>query len=341
MNRTSALCIGVFVVLLFCFTEVGLSQSRVPVREYHGQTVWDLPSTAEEEIDVGLWALVGAKEFNPKVDVAWYSSQLDSSVAEIRRMLANRSSDKDKFAATRMFIYDAGVWNAQQSFEYDLADPLGSDLSHQLLSFYLDSRKGNCVSMPTMFNALMQRLDPSISVSAVNAPLHLFCRFKDRQTGDEWNLECTNGTTARNVWYLESMNIPKKVIESGIYMRRLSKKEFLAELISILVHQRRVKGNFPVALKYADLALKLDSISITNLISKCALYAELGHSLHDKKARGDILTAAELSTLDECMEKSRAYERKAQSLGWRPETPEERAKYLRTVKEEKAKRNHH
>lgn len=332
-----------FKVLLIAFALLSVSafaQAHLSIREYHGQTVWQLPKVAEKDVDIGLWSLVIAKEFNDSIDIPKYLNQLNSFVLEIRRMLTNRTSDEDKFAAVRMFIYESGIWNGQHPFEYDLDDPLGTNLSHQLLSSYLDSRKGNCVSMPTLFYALMQRLDPSVPVCALHAPLHLFCRATDRQTGDVWNLETTNGTTARNVWYIETMDIPKKAINSGIYMRELSKKEFLAELISILVHQHREKKNFKRALRYADLALKLHPKSISNIVQKCALNAELGYPLYEKKKRGDTLTVAESKLLNEYASVSGAYDKKARSLGWRPETPEERAKYLQSLKEEKEKRTH-
>jgi regulator of sirC expression with transglutaminase-like and TPR domain len=335
-NATWLRCSLALLLVLFA---TGYSQAQTPDRHYHAQTIWQLPGMAEDGIDVGLWALIIAKEFDPTVDVARYSNQLDSFILEIRRMLANRTSDRDKFAAIRMFLYEAGIWNDQRPFQYDLDDPLGTDLSQQLLSSYLQSRKRNCVSMPTLFCALMQRLDPLLPVSAVHAPLHLFCRIKDRQTNDIWNVETTNGTTARNVWYIESMNIPKKEIEHGIYMRELSKKEFLAELISILVHQQRDKQDFRKALRYVDLALKLNPRSITNIVQKCALNAEIGFPIYEKQKRGDRLTAVESQRLDKYISVSKRYDALARSLGWRPETPEQRAQYLENVKEEKEKQS--
>jgi regulator of sirC expression with transglutaminase-like and TPR domain len=326
------------VVALAIFIIVEACAARPLDRAYHGQTVWQLPGKAEEEIDIGLWSLIIAKEFDPSVDVAQFSNLLDSFILEIRGMLANRTSDRDKFAAVRMFLYEAGIWNEQRPFEYNLDDPLGTDLSQQLLSSYLQSRKGNCVSMPTLFYALMQRLDPTLLVSAVHAPLHLFCRIKDRQTNDVWNLEATNGTTARNTWYIESMNIPQKGIESGIYMRELSQKEYLAELIGVLVHQYRDRREFKSALRYVDLALKLNPRSISNIVAASALYAELGYPLYEKARNGAHLTDAESRLVNRCMSSSRSFAQKARSLGWRPESTEERAHYLRLVKEEKLKR---
>lgn len=330
-------------IFLFLFSFPICSQpsstNSFVLSKYKGQRIWDLPKIPEEEVDVGLWALIVAKEFDHSVDIPKYLSLLDSYVLEIKRMLAGRTSDRDKFAATRMFIYESGIWNGHRPFDYNLEDPTGENLSTQLVSSYLDSRKGNCVSMPTLFYALMQRLDASVPVSVLHAPLHLFCRVKDRQTGDVWNFEATNGTTARNVWIIESLNIPQKGIESGIYMKELSKKEFLAALVNILAHKQRKQGNFSKALKYTNLALKLNPNDIIAIVNKCALNSELGWPLHLKKERGEVLTEAERKLYDKYASVAARFEKKAFSLGWRPETKEQQEKYLQLVKEELERRS--
>ncbi len=328
-----------YLLIVFSLLSVGaLAQTHSPKQDFHGQTIWQLPKVAEKDIDIGLWSLIVAKEFDSSVDIPKYLNQLDSYIVEIRRMLAGRTSDRDKFAATRMFIYDSGIWNGKHPFDYDLDDPLGSNLSNQLLSSYLDSRKGNCVSMPTLFYSLMNRLDPSVPVCGVYIPLHIFCRVKDRQAGDVWNFETTNGHTARNIWYIENHNIPQKAIDSGIYMRELSRKEFLAGIIQVLIAKHRNKKEFHVALKYAELALKLDPKDIVAIVQKCALNADLGYQLFEKKQRDGKLTEEEEKLLEKYKTISKKYENKAFSLGWQPETPEEREKYIQTVKEEKVKR---
>lgn len=193
------------IVLSLC--GVALPKADTPITMYHGQTIWELPSIPDSKIDIGLWALVVAKEYDHSLDIQHYLYVLDSCIAQIRLMLWGRTSDGDMFAATRMFICTPGGWNNYHPFSYDLDDPFGDKVRHQLLSTYLDTHKGNCISMPTLFYALMQRLDPTIPVCAVSAPLHLFCRVRDRQTGDIWNFEATNGTTARNIWMIQSLSI--------------------------------------------------------------------------------------------------------------------------------------
>lgn len=329
-----------FIVLLIAFILFPIDVfAQLPARDYHGQTVWQLPKVTENDIDIGLWALVIAKEFDNSIDIPKYLSSLDSSVAEVRRMLASRTSDKDKFGAVGMFIYEDGVWNGNHRFDYDLDDPTGANLRNQLLSTYLDTRKGNCVSMPTLFYALTQRLDPSFPVCGVAIPLHFFCRVKDRQTGDVWNFETTNGHTARNIWYIEQHNIPQKAIDSGIYMRELSRKEFLAGLMQVLIAKHREKKEFQIALKYTELVLKLNPKDIVAIVQKCALNSELGYQLYQKEQKGDTLTAKEKNLFEQYKATTIEFEKKAFSLGWKPETPEEREKYLQTVKEEKLKRS--
>lgn len=134
-------------------------------------------------------------------------------------MLAGRQSDLEIFLAVRMFQFDEGIWNENWAFEYDLDDPFGANLENKLLSTYMNTRLGNCVSMPTLFLALMERIDPNISFYGVNAPQHLFCRLNNHQAGEVWNVEATNGgNPARDQWYIETMEINKTSIDSGLYL---------------------------------------------------------------------------------------------------------------------------
>ena len=141
---------------LFCLSWPGFAQGRFPAsyepnRTDTSQSIYDLVQVPEENVDVGLWALVLAKTFDPTLNVEPYLQRLDAMAAEIKRMLAGRTSDLDKLLAIKTFLYESGPWNDGHPFDYDLDDPLGAKPENQLLSTYLDTRKGNCVSMPTLF----------------------------------------------------------------------------------------------------------------------------------------------------------------------------------------------
>ena len=252
---------------------------------------------------------------------------------EIKRMIAGREKDMDKFLATKMFLYEAGEWNDYKPFSYDLEDPLGNVLEHQLLSNYIDSRKGNCVSMPTLFLALIERVDSSIPFVGVKVPLHLFCRLEDRQTGDVWNVETTNGgNPARNQWYIDNHKISQTALDNKLYLSDLTKKEYIGELIGTLISKERRAGKFEEALKYAELSLKLSPKSDVGLVQKGALLSEIGY---EKLMKG-ILTEEEKNYYHDESEK---YINKAFSLGWKPENKEDREEYLKSVKTELQKRN--
>ena len=314
----------IFVFSIFLMFFFSLQAQRMP--EYHGQTLKDIVKESDENIDIGMWALIIAKEYDNSVDVEKYLSELDGMASEIKRMLAGRTSDMDKFLAIRTFLYDAEKWNDENPFSYDLEDPLGNELRHQLLCDYMDSRKGNCVSMPTLFIALMERVDPSVQFVGVKAPLHMFCRLRDRQTGDVWNVEATNGgNPARNQWYIDEMGISQKAVDSRLYLKDLTPREYISALTGVLIAKERRDGNFEKAMEYTDLALKLSPDSDMALVSKGALYAEIGH----KASETHELTKEEKEYYKSESEK---YINKAKSLGWQPESKAQREEYMKTVK---------
>lgn len=325
------------LVLISPFQEL-ISQSKfpdkyTPDRTFQNQSIFDLVNIPEDNMDIGLWALIVAEEFDPRIDVNYYLSQLDEFAEEIKQMLASRTKDMDKFLATRMFLYDSDSWNNFNPFSYDLSDPFGEDLSHHLLSNYIDTRKGNCVSMPTLFLALMERVDPNLKIFGVAAPLHLFCRLRDRQTRDVWNVETTNGgNPARNQWYIDKMNISQKALDNNLYLNDLTKKEFIAHLIGALISKERRKGNFEEAMKYVDLVLEIDPKTTVGIVNKGALSAEIAY----EKTEKGTLTEEEDNFYKSETEK---YIAKAKELGWKPESREESKKYIESVKTELEKNN--
>lgn len=308
-----------------------------PVQEYTGQTIWDVVNVPEEYLDVGLWALIIAKEYDQNVDVEKYLKELNEMASEVNRMLSGRTKDMEKFVMVKTFLYEAGAWNNHQPFSYDLDDPLGNQLENQLLSAYLTTRKGNCVSMPTLFIALMERIDPNVPFRAVRAPLHLFCRLHDRQTGDVWNVETTNGGhPARNQWYVETLNILQESIDGGVYLTDMSKKELLADLIQPLMLRARLAKDYETAFKYADLALQLNPEAIYSLVNKGAMYAQIGYEMLEKiKSENRRITPQEKQLLDRYDQKAGKYMESAFALGWKPESPEQQENYLKTVRDHK------
>ena len=239
---------------------------------YSGQTIWDLTEISADEVNVGLWSLIVAKELDPELEIARYLHRLDDKADEIKHMLSGRNRDIDKFLAIRTFIYESGQWNDFSPFQYDLDDPLGDITQSRFLSSYMDSKLGNCVTMPLFMATLMERVDPELEFHAVLVPLHMFVRFYDRQSGDVWNVETTNGANpARNSWYIEQAGILQESIDSGLYLQDLSHKELIGQLIGTLVRYHRFNEDYETALSYAELMLELHLKSAIGIVQKAAI----------------------------------------------------------------------
>jgi len=332
-------CLIISLTINASFSQSLSNINYQPHREYTEQSIFDLENIPEENIDIGLWSLVIAKEYDSTVDINYYLTQLDEMVVEINRMIAGRDGDMLKFSMTKMFIYDTGQWNNKDPFSYDLNDPFGKDIRKKLLSYYIDNKKGNCISMPTLFLSLMERVDPNIQFSGVTVPRHLFCRLYDSQSGEIWNVETTNGgTPARDEWYIEQYNITQTGIDSGLFLRTLTKKEYVGELCQILSFKYRNEEDFDKALEYNRLFLRLNNNSATALVQEGALIAWKGISLQDSiKSQKRRPTKVEYERLKFYFVESDKYINLAKSKGWKPETQEDREDYLKTILQEKDK----
>jgi regulator of sirC expression with transglutaminase-like and TPR domain len=203
--------------------------------------------------DTGLDYLEAAIAFDRLIDTHSDVAASRFMVARLtdaaRQMAGPRPSDAYKFAAVRQAIYVAGAWNYGRPFSYDLADPLGMQIKSKMLSTYVRSRKGNCVSMPTLFLIVADRMGLKVRLGA--APLHLFVRYTDPM-GAEHNLEATSGGhEARTEWYRTHLPMSDRAIESGIYMRTLTKRETIAAMatsvMDFLLSERRYQEASDVA----------------------------------------------------------------------------------------------
>jgi hypothetical protein len=118
----------------------------------------------------------------------------------------------------------------------------------------------------------------------VRAAKHVFCRYI-ASGFDENNIEPTcGGGYLTNDQYVEQGGIPKNAIKNGVYLRNLTKKEYMATLLSNHALQLLGIGMNDKARHYLELAVLADSTLST-------AYWNLG-KWHYKKARALDLTPA-------------------------------------------------
>ncbi len=180
------------------------------------------------------------KLYDPATDIDSRLKEIDSIAQAIRTHggAVGAVAEASSRHAAQVRRYEAGPWNRNRPFQYDLSDPFGRKPANRLLSTYLVTHRGNCVSMPILFVALAQRLGLHATLST--APGHMFVKYTDDVTGKTFNLETTSGAyPARDVWIRKIMPMTDQAIANGLYMKDvLSGKEALAVMAGIVLEHR-------------------------------------------------------------------------------------------------------
>lgn len=296
------------------------------------ERVRKLLAQPDEKIDLTKFKLAIDKLANPGIDVDKALNEIDAMVRRVRKMPEFGPSPTSKAIALQRFIYNAGSWNGERAFEYDLDDPLGSNPNNKLLAAYLSSRKGNCVTMPFLFIILGQRL--GIDVTASTAPNHLFVKFRN-ELGLWINLEATSGASpTREIWIRQqNPSITDKAIESGIYLQPLTKKETAAVMAGLLPEHYFKQEEYQRTIAAVDLLLAYYPKDVTMITMKGAAYGRLARQyMAGMLQSSPQRPPAPTWYYEHLLRSNHEWFAKAEALGWREETREEKQKYLEHIK---------
>lgn len=189
------------------------------------------------------------------------SARIDESRAAVNELSTTllpwakgARTSHDKLKVLRRFIYEAGPWNSYRPFVYDMADPSGKNPNNQMLTSYLQTRLGNCVTMPILVMILGRRL--GLRMTLVDAPSHVFVKFTD-DLGKEWNLEATSGAGyTRDVWYRQNISMKDEAVTNGTYLRALGDEEVKALMLSSLASKELKIGSPENAIVIANVMLR-------------------------------------------------------------------------------------
>lgn len=254
---------------------------------------------------------------DPTVNIEAGLAEIDRMADDVKRTAGASASSGERLSALKRYVYDAGPWNHGRPFEYDLSDPLGDTLANRKLTRYLETRRGNCVTMPILFQLLGERL--GLKMTLAEAPLHLFVKYTDDDS-KEWNLEATSGAGfTRDIWYRQKLPMTDQAVEKGTYLRPLSREEQLATMAAYLIEHHLSTGDYQKATVVADVLLRHYPNSAYLLTKKgTAYYRLLQTEVVSKYKRMDDIPPAVRERADVWYrENVFAFER-AEALGWRP-----------------------
>ena len=286
----------------------------------------------EAEVDFARAKLTIDKMIDPSVDVEHELSRLNRIVQKIRSSGAQTSLQKKD--ALRYYLYQAGEWNGHRPFTYDFDDPKGTNIGNKLLSRYLDSRKGNCISMPFLFIVLAQKLN--LDVSASTAPLHVFVKFTDDVSGITYNLETTSGANVtRDAWLRQGFPMTDTALKEGIYLQKLSKSETVAVMAITLLQDYFEKKDYAQLIATADLILDVYPKAISAIIYKAAAYTQI---LKERKLwhyrKPQDVPAQKQAAFKYLVSRINQLNRRAVKLGWRPPNQAAEEEYLRKIRQQ-------
>jgi hypothetical protein len=111
-------------------------------------------------------------------------------------------------------------------FAYNFDDFAGQEeWSNMFVSTLMQTKKGNCHSLPFLYKMIMDELGQDAYLSL--SPNHIYIKAQNKRVG-WYNIELTCGDFPTDAWLMASGYIHLDALRSGIYMDTLSLKQSVA-----------------------------------------------------------------------------------------------------------------
>jgi len=188
--------------------------------------------------------------------------------------------------------------------------------------------------MPFLFIILGQKLE--LNVTASTAPLHVFVKYTDDETGMTYNLETTSGTNpARDSWLRQGFPMTDTAVKNGIYLQKLTRKETVAVMANMLLQHYYEQKQFGQLIATADVILAHYPKAVSAIIYKASAHNQLlkTHGLWRYRAPDEVPQQKQ-DTFKYLVSRVNAYHNQAVGMGWRPPSQAENEAYLKKVKQE-------
>ena len=197
-------------------------------------------------------------------------SEIEQMITALQTMAADARASGDKLKVLKRFLYEPGPWNGGRAFTYDMSDPLGHKPINRILSHYVETRLGNCVTMPVLFLVLGRSIGLDLSLST--APLHLLVKYTD-DNGEVWNLEATSGGGfTRDGWYRKQLPMTDEAVANGVYLSKLNHEESVAVLANTLISHFLASNRPEDAIIAADIILKHHPRNAPTMVQRASAF---------------------------------------------------------------------
>ena len=124
-------------------------------------------------------------------------------------------------------------------FQYNFDDFAGQkEWSSMFVSTLMQTKKGNCHSLPYLYKIIMDELGQPAYLSL--APNHIYIKAQNKRVG-WYNIELTCGDFPTDAWLMASGYVHTDALRNGIYMDTLSQKQSVSLCLVDLAQGYQVK----------------------------------------------------------------------------------------------------
>lgn len=275
-------------------------------------------SAPEHQLDYAQAKLALDQVIDPTVNSAVVIAKLKNMAKRARKLAGPGASADAKLAAVRTVLFEPGPWNQGTAITYDHSDPLGTHLPNKLIHNVLRTGRGQCVSMPILYLILADLL--GLDVSLCHAPEHVFMRYTGLD-GRAWNLEATSGGhPARLEWFRRHYPITDHALETGIYMRTLSKRESIVAMAMTSLEYLRAEGRQAELIELCSVVLQHDPRNIFAIVVQGSAYGKLLQSEFERTYPNPFLVPERLRARRLFLiERNHSLIETGLALGWSPD----------------------
>lgn len=328
--RTAAWMLG-FCLAVLCAPVFSATPISGPVSE-----IKRLLAQPEGQIDLAQAKLAIDRQIDPSTDVAGSLKEIDRLVALVKSRTPAGLDHKAQMDVLISTLYQPGPWNGNQVYSYNLDDPTGDDKRTKRLSYYLRSKKGNCVSMPILVAILAQRL--GFIATLTTTPAHMLVKFVN-DNGQWHNVEATSGEYVFDSAYEHDTKITTLAIKNELYLRPLTPHESVGAMTSSLMEDLYAKKLAEPLMEVAQAVLAVNPKDVVAMLYVGNAYGiQVQQRFKDKYPNLSDMPVAQRPEYNRLALANHEWFDKAEKLGWQPQSKEDMDNYLVSIAREKAKR---
>lgn len=284
-----------FSFTVFCQTEID-KQAIIKRYEAALDELTQLASSTEPLIFKKAVFTVENTYWDNELDYELFNQQIESYTKFCKAIINSRDLLYNEDDKEQVKVHAAIFWALtdtipiqfgdkivkHEPFTYDFEDFFGEkDWSKMFVVKLLNTKKGNCHSMPYLYKILAEELGEEAYLSL--APNHIYIKLKNKNSG-WYNTELTSGIFPIDAWLKSSGYIHMNAIRNGIFMDTLGHQQSIALCMIDLAQGYEKKLGFNdghFILKACDIALKY----YPNYINAMLMKAETQRKLIAQQAK--------------------------------------------------------